>query len=39
MNGTTDGSVSSILQAAASLNDAQRAELLQFVEWMRFRDG
>ena len=38
MSGTTDGSVSSILQAAAGLSDAQRAELLRFVEWVRFRD-
>lgn len=39
MNGATDSSVSSILQAAATLNDTQRSELLRFVEWMRFRDA
>jgi hypothetical protein len=39
MSGTTDSSVASLLQAAASLDDAQRGEVLRFIEWMRFRDG
>jgi transcriptional regulator with XRE-family HTH domain len=38
MSGTTDSSVASLLQAAASLDDAQRGEVLRFIEWMRFRD-
>ena len=39
MTGTGDASASAILQAAASLNDNQRAEVLRFVEWVKFLDA
>ncbi|MDQ3547284.1 MAG: helix-turn-helix domain-containing protein [Chloroflexota bacterium] len=39
MTQTGSTSVAAILQATAALSDAQRAEVLRFVEWLRFRDG
>ena len=39
MTGTGVSSAAAILQASAPLNDAQRAEVLRFVEWVKFRDG
>lgn len=39
MSDAGDTSAAAILQASASLNDDQRAEVLRFVEWVRFRDA
>lgn len=39
MTGSGDASVAAILKAAASLDDTQRAEVLRFVEWIRWRDA
>lgn len=38
MSGSGDASAAAILQAAATLDGVQRAELLRFIEWVRFRD-
>ncbi len=39
MTASGDASTSAILQASASLTDTQRAEVLRFVEWLKFRDA
>ena len=39
MTGAGDASAAAVLQAAASLRDDQRAEVLRFVEWVRWRDA
>ncbi|MEX2315441.1 MAG: helix-turn-helix transcriptional regulator [Thermomicrobiales bacterium] len=39
MSDAGDTSAAAILQASASLNNDQRAEVLRFVEWVRFRDA
>ncbi|HEX5166000.1 MAG TPA: helix-turn-helix transcriptional regulator [Thermomicrobiales bacterium] len=39
MTAAGDSTAAAVLQATAALNDDQRAEVLRFVEWVRFRDG
>lgn len=39
MTGAGDASAAAILQSTASLSNDQRAEVLRFVEWVRFRDA
>jgi transcriptional regulator with XRE-family HTH domain len=39
MTGAGDSSAAAVLQATAALDGKQRAEVLRFVEWVRFRDG
>ena len=39
MTGSGDASASAVLKATAPLHDAQRAEVLRFVDWLRYRDS
>ena len=39
MTAPGESSASAILQATAPLSEAQRSEVLRFVEWMKFRDA